>query len=107
MKRIVLLLSYAILQLSISAAYADDGWITVAASNDGMTWQAKAGSLEFTQTKGGTPIAVVTGRVTQQSTYSIMVEKWYVPISECVAEQGKLVTLNISGDFKYETDFVF
>lgn len=105
MKYIVL--SLLVLQLWITAANADDGWLTIALSKDGMSWQAKPGSLEFSKTKGGTPIAVVTGRVTEKSKSRITVEKWYVALSECVAEQGKLVTLKISGDFHYESDFVF
>ncbi|WP_370305728.1 hypothetical protein [Sinimarinibacterium flocculans] len=108
MKNTALIRACIFFQLALSTAVnADDGWVTVAASNDGTTWQAKSGSLEFTQTKGSTPIVVVTGRVTEKSGSRITVEKWYVPVSDCVKEQGTIVTLSISGEFKYENDFVF
>ena len=97
-----------ILILASNFASADEEWIDVASSKSGSTiLSIKSGSLEFTETKGGTTIALVVGRDSNQKTSQITLEKWYVSAIDCKNKMGKLVTLSISGEYKYENDFVF
>ena len=72
-----------------------------------MTWEVKPGSLELSKTKGQVPIVVVVGRVSNQSSRQITLSKWYVSIKDCEREMGKVVTLNLDGQYRFENDFVF
>lgn len=96
----------AILGLFLTTASAQPQWIPVAKSKDNTSWEVQAGSLEFKDTKGGTTVATVTGRVVDLRTSRIDLHKWYVSATDCANGMGKLVTLNISGEFLYDNDFV-
>jgi hypothetical protein len=100
----VALLAAAVLAPAMAMAQAD--WIRVASTDD-MLWEVKPGSFELRQTKGNVDIAVVVGRVKERKNTRITVEKWYVSLSDCGREMGKLVTLDVDGKFRYENDFVF
>lgn len=90
-----------------TVVYAQADWINIASKKDGMKWAVQPGSLEFSQTKGGTSIAVVIGRVTDPKTSTVSLYKWYVSASDCTRQMGKVVSLDISGEYKFENDFVF
>lgn len=91
-----------------SFALAQSNWVFIAENKQGSsTWEFQPGSLEFSKTRGGINIAVVTGRVTNKSTSQVDLNKWYVSANDCDKKMGQLVALNISGDFKHENDFVF
>lgn len=90
---------------TFSSAAADTGWTNIAISEkDNSQYDIKNGSFEVTKTKGNVPIAVVIGRV--QSKSSISVFKWYVPLQACLDKLGTVVSLNLSGDYQFENDFV-
>lgn len=91
--------------LICSSAAAED-W-TLAASSNKIELYAQPGSFIFSKNKASEPIAVVTGKSVDKLTTQIEVEKWYVRLVDCEAKQGKLVTLTIGGEFKYDNDFVF
>ncbi len=95
----------AIASLSLTTSIANNGWSEVA-NNGNTTWHIKDGSLEFRKTKGGAYIAVVVGRITDSKTSQITLRKWYVSAIDCKKKMGKLVTLDISGEYKGENDFV-
>lgn len=95
-----------VLLLQFKEAIADESWVAIASSKAGMLWEGKAGSFEFTQNKSGVVIGVLIGRVTSNSSSSVTLEKWYVSLDDCVKGNGTLVTLKISGEYQYETDFV-
>lgn len=97
----------AILTFFSSPSFAESGWVDIATNPDGSVWAAKSGSLEFSETKGKTPIALVVGRVTNSKTSKIDLYKWYVSGTDCASEMGKIVSLNISGEYLFENDFVF
>ena len=90
-----------------SPSFAESGWVDIATHPDGSVWSAKSGSLEFSKTKGETPIAIVVGRVSNSKTSKIDLYKWYVSGTDCAGEMGKVVSLNISGEYLFENDFVF
>lgn len=98
----------AVLTCVSTFANAQSEWINIAASSEGnMQWDVQPGSLEFSQTKGGTTIAVVIGRVTYKKTSRIDLYKWYVSATDCKKQMGKVVSLNIDGTYQFENDFVF
>ena len=102
------LLAAAIITIISTSIFAESEWVNIAASSDYNTeWDALAGSLEFSKTKGGTPIALLVGRVTTKNTSKIELYKWYVSSADCKRKMGKIVSLGIDGDFKFENDFVF
>lgn len=99
--------SLFIFALASAPVFAESNWIQIAASEDNMTeWHAQPGSLEFSKTKGGIPIAVVVGRITNKRTSQVDLYKWYVSGADCSKRMGKVATLNISGEFQFDNDFV-
>ena len=102
MKRLAVTL---IASLCLTTAIAETGWVEIA-SDDDSTWHIKAGSLEFGKTKGGTSIASVIGRISNSKTSQVALRKWYVSAVDCKKKMGKVVTLDISGEYKFENDFV-
>jgi len=99
-----LLITFAI-ALASTAALAVPDWVLLAAA-DTATWEGRSGTLTFGKTKGGKQIAVAEGRVLNLNTKIYAFEKWYVLTDQCRAGYGKVVTLNMAGEFLYETDFV-
>lgn len=95
----------AIAFFSLTPSTAEDGWVEIARYEDSI-WHVKSGSLEFGKTKGGTPIAAVIGRVSNFKTSEVALSKWYVSAVDCKRKMGKVITLNISGDYQFENDFV-
>ncbi|WP_448173020.1 hypothetical protein [Rhizobacter fulvus] len=100
-----LLATWMSLSLLSPLALAQEDWINIAASDESK-WHVKSGSLESTKTRGGTPIAVVIGRISNETTKRIDLFKWYVPIQDCERGLGKVVSLGIDGEYKFENDFV-
>jgi hypothetical protein len=92
--------------LAASAGYADTRWIRLSESND-MVWEVKPGSLDASRTKGGADIAVVVGRVRHVKNKNVSVYQWYVTLEDCDREMGKVVSLDMDGKFRFETEFVF
>ena len=84
---------------------AQQEWYEVA-STDETFWEVQGGSFEEVKTKGGDPIAVVVSRATTRSTKRIDLRKSYVPLASCRNKMGKIVTLDLDGNFRYENDFV-
>lgn len=92
--------------LSFSAS-AESNWISIGESNDGLKWEAKPGSFEFSKNKNNVSIAVLAGRVVNSKTTDIRLYKWYVSASDCANKMGKLVSLNVGGEFEFDSDFMF
>ena len=71
-----------------------------------MIWEAKPGSLERSVTdRSGEPVAVVTLRVRDRWTSRMTFEKNFVRLADCAAGEGKLVTTDLDGRFKYQNNF--
>lgn len=85
---------------------ADEGW-TLISTNSDFEYSGKHGSFERVRNKSNDMVFVIVGREVNKKTKNIGVEKWYVRDSDCRRKQGKIVTLSINGDFKYDNDFVF
>lgn len=100
------LLTMVVALCAATAVYAQAEWIDIASHPDGTKWAVQAGSLEFSKTKGGTYIAVVVGRTFNPNTSNITVRKWYVSAGDCSRKMGKVVTLDVSGEYQFENDFV-
>lgn len=93
--------------LSFSAS-AEPDWINLGESKDGrLKWEAKPGSFEFSTNRNKDAIAVIAGRVVNSKTSDISLNKWYVSATDCKNKMGKLVTLSISGEFEFDTDFMY
>lgn len=91
---------------AVTTVQAQTEWIDIASNNENMKWAVQAGSLDFSKTRGGVAIAVMIGRIIDPRTSNIILYKWYVSASDCQRKMGKVVTLDISGEYQYENDFV-
>lgn len=103
MKKII---AMAIALFVATSAYSQVEWSNISTQNDGTRWDVKAGSLEFSTTKGGTSIATVVGRMTNPNTSDVSLSRWYVSANDCSRRMGKMVSLDVNGAFKFESDFV-
>ena len=56
--------------------------------------------------RSGIDIALVLGQVQKQKNNKVTYSKWYVTTSDCERGLGKLVILNVNGDYDFESDFV-
>lgn len=101
-------LALILLLCNIGISSAEDGWTNIGVSEKAnVRYDVKNGSFEVTKTKGDVPIAVVVGRISNPKTSNISVYKWYVPLQACVDKLGTVVSLNVSGEYQFENDFVF
>lgn len=107
MRLTVKLLMALIISLPISSANAATGseWIVLASANT-MKWEGRAGSWTQSKNNAGQAVAVASGRVTDSKTSEITFERWYVPVTACRAQSGKITTTDMAGNFKYDNDFV-
>ncbi len=92
------------LTLACTASDAAD-WILLAATDD-VKWEGRSGSVEFSTNRGGVPIVSSSGRVHDLTSGRIEFERWYVTKGDCRKGYGKVVTTDMSGAYKFETDFV-
>ncbi|AWA38377.1 MULTISPECIES: hypothetical protein [Pseudomonas] len=106
-KKCLVVLMGAIFPLLGYSASAEKSWIGLATSDDGTKWEAKTGSFEFSKNKSGVPIAVIAGRMVSTKPTKIDLNKWYVSAGDCKSKMGKLITLSVSGEYKFENDFLF
>lgn len=90
----------------LATAASDENWVEVSRTEHGV-YAIKKGSLEFTATKGGESVILVLGRAFDLKTSEVSFEKWYVTGTDCGKEMGPVVTLDMSGNYKFENDFVF
>lgn len=93
-----------LLGVACSAALPAE-WVLLG-STDWALWEGLAGTREVSTTRGGKPAVVAAGRVTDKKSKLITFEKWYVTVEDCRAGHGKLVTIDMDGNFKHETQFV-
>lgn len=101
-------LTVAALIASCGSVVAEDGWTNIGISGkNNARYDVRNGSFEITKTKGEVLVAVVVGRITDPRTSNISVYKWYVPLQACVDKLGTVVSLNVSGEYQFENDFVF
>ncbi|MEW9840569.1 MULTISPECIES: hypothetical protein [Pseudomonas] len=100
------LVSAISLFLSFSAA-AGTNWISLGSTNDGLKWEGKPGSFEFTTTKNKAAVALIAGRVVNSKTSDIQLYKWYVSVADCNNNMGKLVSLSVGGEYEFDSDFMF
>ncbi|MDM9552870.1 MULTISPECIES: hypothetical protein [Pseudomonas] len=95
-------------QLFSLSAFGEVKWINLGETSDGVVkFEAKPGSFEFSENREKTPIAVLVGRQTSSKSKTIELRKWYVSATDCHNKMGKLITLSVSGDFQFESDFIF
>ena len=86
---------------------SDSEWILIVQnSDDTRFYSGKRGSYELSATKGGAPIAMILGQTEDRISRNVTYNKWYVTTSDCEAGIGKLVTLKVSGEYDFETDYV-
>lgn len=98
----------ALITLSFSAVAQnnnDSPWISVS-GNDTHKNEFRVGTYELSRTKNGEEVAVVVNRRTVFSTNRITMNKQYVRTRDCHRGFGKLVTLDLNGDFLYDNDYV-
>jgi len=88
-------------------ALAQENWVIVSRSKT-MTFEARAGSLEQTLTEGTRePIVTLIFRVRNSAKATVEFEKNYVRLADCRAGFGKLVTTDLNGLAKYDSEFMF
>lgn len=90
--------------LSFSTLAAED-WIKIAETDDTL-WEGRAGSRIPATTKSGKEISVASGRIFDRKEKRFDFVKWYVSVEDCYNGYGKLVTLNMQGEYRFENDFV-
>lgn len=89
------------------AASDVSSWIQVAADDSGnVSFSARKGSFEVTQTKDGTAVGSILGQYTLKKPDSIRYYKLYVSQSDCAAGYGQLVLLDTNGSYSSESPFV-
>jgi hypothetical protein len=93
-----------VLLVAATPAFSQE-WVQLAETDD-FAFEARAGSFESTKTKAGVPISVLTGRARNKKTTVIEFEKWYVTTQDCLKGSGKLVTLSLNGEFKFDSDYI-
>lgn len=103
-KKIMLALVCSAFSLAANAS-PDSDWVQVS-ETDTHIFKIRKGSFDIKKTKGGTPIAVVLGQLTNTQSKSIAYNQWYVSKTDCEAGFGKLVMLDTKGNYTNETDFV-
>lgn len=81
-------------------------WVTIAISRDNAAWDVQPSSLEFKKTREGVPVYVVVGRIRSGTNSRIDLYKWYVSVEDCNRGLGKVISLSISGDYRFDNDFV-
>lgn len=95
------------LALSSTSAMANNDWFELD-KTERCTFEGQSGSLEFATTRGGERIAVVNVRTScKDRPNQLELARRYVTLSDCERQRGKLVALDMSGNFKFENDFVF
>ncbi|HGY9618370.1 TPA: hypothetical protein ACOJNU_000434 [Pseudomonas putida] len=94
-------------QLVSLSAFGETKWINLGETSDGIKFEAKPGSFEFSENREKTPIAVLVGRQYSSKSKSIELRKWYVTAADCHNKMGKLISLSVSGEFQFESDFIF
>lgn len=92
--------------LSFSAS-AETNWISLGETDEGIKWEAKPGSFEFTTNRNKAPIAVIAGRVVNSKNSGIELYKWYVSAADCSKKMGKIVSLSVGGEYQFDTDFMY
>lgn len=90
---------------STTVAVASDTWILLAETDD-FRWDGKAGTLTATTNNGKQIVYSALGKITDKKTTRISFERWYVRKVDCQKGTGKLVTTDVNGDFKFDSDFV-
>lgn len=100
------LIAGLLLSAGLHAAYAADAdeWMRIT-SNSGAVYDVKMGSVEFAKTNNGSPIVVGLFRITT-SERVITFEQNYVRLYHCGVGYGLLVTTDLEGKPRYQTDFV-
>lgn len=86
-------------------SYAVQDWLEITSTDAGI-WEGRAGTREYATTRGGLPIVVANGRVRWIKDKSIDLVRWYVTVQDCKKGYGKVVTLDMSGNFRWENDYV-
>ena len=102
MKKLVSIFVFLTLSLPL---LADESWIYIASSAESI-WYGQPGSFEEVNTKAGVPIAAILGKIQNTKTSHIDLYKWYVSLSDCERNLGKLVTLDIDGNYRFDNDYV-
>lgn len=90
--------------LSCGMTQAED-WFRVA-WNKNIEIHIKPGSFATTKTRDGTVVYRVAGKMTVLSNDDITVNQWYVSQVDCLSGYGSLVTLDMSGTIRYQTDYL-
>ena len=101
MKKIIVAV---LMMVGATTAFCQD-WINIADNKD-VRLDGRAGTREFSKTKAGKPIVVIQGRTFTKNTSAYSYEKWYIAVDDCKAGYGKLVTLTMEGEYKFENDTV-
>jgi hypothetical protein len=87
-------------------AQAQDNWVLISRAKT-VVYEARVGSFERTLTEGThEPLVTLTFRVRDSRNARIDFEKNYVRLADCEAGFGKLVTTDLNGRAKYDSDFV-
>lgn len=97
---------FAAMALAYAGQASAQEWVRIANSNGGDIYSAKSGSFELTRNKAGRQIAVVVGSTYWSAKKQYTYAKWYVTADDCDAGMGKLVVLQVNGEFDWDTDFV-
>ncbi|MES2818967.1 MAG: hypothetical protein V4812_08305 [Pseudomonadota bacterium] len=92
--------------LTSCMAVAEEEWIDIAKSDEGLKWQVQSSSLEFTETEDGTAINLVNGKIINKKKNEVELYKWYVSKKDCKRKSGLVVSTDLDGKFQFENEFV-
>lgn len=103
MKKVAIVISMCL----ASAVYSAESDWTPVTGNDTSVFSIKNGSVEISKNDGGETIVLGTGRISHKSTTKTVVEMWYVKLSTCARQLGKLFTADTDGKIKGTNEFAF
>ena len=89
-----------------SWSVAQDQWSLIAYTSTDKYYALK-GSAEIVANKTNEEVIVVTMKAEDIVKQVIKLEKVYVRTSDCLRKQGKVVFLDMDGNFKFSVDFIF
>ena len=97
--------AFVLCATAVSSFGQTPDWLRLAETDD-FRWDGRAGTLISTINKNGQDIFVASGRLFNKKTTAFSFEKWYATSADCAQGAGKLITTDMQGNYKSETDFV-
>ncbi|MGE8318341.1 MAG: hypothetical protein ACN6O3_06300 [Comamonas sp.] len=108
MKKIILALAAILFSFNFNISMAEQRttpWMDITESKDSL-YSYRMGSFDSATTKGGKNVSSIVVQIKNKKENSASYQKYYVSNEHCDLGMGKLIALDMNGEFIYENDFV-